>query len=262
MREPSPIPAEAESFYREALRALRSQDLPFLLGGAYALKEHTGVVRRTKDLDIFVRGQDLELSLRTLKDTGFRTQAFAHWLGKAFWGKDSLDIIFRSANGYAKVDDSWFEEAVEREVLGVPVLICPPEEMIWSKSFIMERERFDGADVAHLLLQCADRLDWDRLLRRFNQHWRILLAHVVLFGFIYPSERGRIPPAVIGELNGRLERDTPEERRVCYGTLLSRTQYLADLEDWGFEDARLIPEGLMTRDEVDHWTDAGRKEHP
>jgi hypothetical protein len=25
------------------------------------------------------------------------------------------------------------------------------EEMVWQKAFIMERERFDGADVVHLI---------------------------------------------------------------------------------------------------------------
>jgi hypothetical protein len=42
--------------------------------------------------------------------------------------------------------------------------------MIWSKAFIMERERFDGADVMHLIHENANRLDWNRLLERFGQH--------------------------------------------------------------------------------------------
>ncbi|MBI5440964.1 MAG: hypothetical protein HY900_07120, partial [Deltaproteobacteria bacterium] len=196
------------------------------------------------------------------KESGFRTQSFAHWLGKAFFGKDSLDIIFRSANGYARVDDTWFRRAVEREVLGVPVLICPAEEMIWSKSFIMERERFDGADVAHLLLKCADTLDWDHLLDLFQEHWRVLLAHLVLFGFTYPSEKHRIPNRVMRELLGRVERDEGVDGRVCQGTLLSRTQYLVDVDEWGFQDARLLPRGGLTREEIQLWTRAGEEEHP
>ena len=58
------------------------------------------------------------------------------------------------------VDDLWFTHAAPGRVLGVPVLLCPPEEMIWSKAFIMERERYDGADVAHLILACGRELDW------------------------------------------------------------------------------------------------------
>jgi len=89
---------------------------------------------------------------------------------------------------------------------------------IWSKSMIMERERYDGGDVAHLLRHCSGLLNWDRLVRRFGTHWRILLAHLVLFGFIYPGERALIPSGVIRELVKRLlaELDVPTRgSKVC-----------------------------------------------
>jgi hypothetical protein len=63
----------------------------------------------------------------------------------------------------------WFRHARSDQVLDVPVLIAPPEESIWSKAFIMERERYDGAEVAHLLRACAGRMDWQRLLQRFGR---------------------------------------------------------------------------------------------
>ena len=83
---------------------------------------------------------------------GFEVElVFPHWLGKARAGDDVIDVIFSSGNGVATVDDLWLAHGVEADVLGVPTRLCPPEEMIWSKAFIMERERYDGADVAHLL---------------------------------------------------------------------------------------------------------------
>jgi hypothetical protein len=33
------------------------------------------------------------------------------------------------------------------------------EEVIWSKAFVTERERYDGADIMHVLLACAETLD-------------------------------------------------------------------------------------------------------
>ena len=72
--------------------------------------------------------------------------------------------------------------------------------MIWQKALIMERERFDGADVAHVLRARADRLDWDRLLDRFAEHWPVLLSHLILFGYIYPEERAKIPARVMRTL--------------------------------------------------------------
>jgi hypothetical protein len=182
---------------------------------------------------------------------------FSHWLGKARCGDDFVDVIFSSGNGVAAVDDDWFRHSVEATVLDHPVRLIPAEEMIWSKAFIMERERFDGADVAHIVRASAERIDWPRLVARFGDSWRILLAHLVMFGFIYPGERHRIPAGVMGELSTRLQRElrAPEPgERVCRGTILSRAQYLVDVERWGYLDPRLAPHGNLTEHEAETWT--------
>ena len=118
-----------------------------------------------------------------------------------------LDLIFRAGNGLCEVDDSWFDRARDDELLGVPVKLCAPEEMIWMKAYIMERERFDGADIAHILLCCAAEIDWPHLVRRFGPDWRVLLSHLILFGYIYPGERARIPAAIMEDLIARLRRE-------------------------------------------------------
>jgi hypothetical protein len=250
---------EATRFYVAALRALIDAGVPFLVGGAYSFERYTGIARDTKDLDIFVRRPDFDRVLEVLAGAGYRTEVtFPHWLGKAFSGDDVLDVIFSSGNGCAIVDDEWFRHAVDDTVLGIPVRLCPAEETIWSKAFIMERERYDGADIAHLLRACATGLDWRRLLRRFGPHWRVLLAHLVLFGFIYPAERRRLPRQVLTELAGRLVRDSGRDGfapPVCCGTLLSRAQYRVDVDTWGYRDGRL-EHGTMTEDEVAVWTAA------
>src|SRR5262249_31394295 len=150
---------------------------------------------------------------------------FPHWLGKAFHGDDFVDLIYSSGNGIARVDELWFGHAVEDEVLGVPAKLAPAEEILWAKAFIMERERFDGADIAHLLLHRARELDWDRLLVRFGLHWRVLLTPLLLFGYIYPGQRDLLPSSVVDGLLARLAREgpaPPDEERLCRGTILSR----------------------------------------
>jgi hypothetical protein len=248
------------AFYKDVLTVLTDAQVPFLVCGAFALQLHTGVDRRTKDLDVSIRPGDCERALRALSGAGYTTTlVFSHWLAKAFSGEDFVDIIFSSGNGLCAVDDSWFAHAVEGTILGVPVKICPPEESIWQKAFIMERERFDGADVAHLLRAYGRDLDWPRLLRLFGPHWRVLLAQLILFGFIYPAHRSQVPEAVLSELLSRLQAETssdPPGDRVCQGTFLSRAQYLVDLERWGYRDARLPPYGHMTPREIQVWTDA------
>jgi hypothetical protein len=250
---------EAREFYCAAMTALNSAGVRFLVGGAYALERYTGIARNTKDFDIFVHPSDCDRVVRVLEAEGYDTElTFPHWLGKVHSGDHFVDIIFSSGNGVALVDNDWFRYAVDEEVLGLPVKLCPPEETIWSKAFIQERERFDGADVAHLLRARARILDWDRLLRRFGPHWRVLLAHLVLFGFIYPSERVRIPERVMRELLERLQGELtePDAHRVCQGTILSRAQYLVDVQQWDYEDPRICPVGNMTREETERWTEA------
>jgi hypothetical protein len=252
-------PEKAE-LYRQALEMLNGSGVPYLVGGTYAFHYYAGIARATKDFDIFVRPQDLHRVGDVLARLGFKTgMAFSHWLAKAFNGDRFIDIIFNSGNGIVEVDDEWFAHAVDEEVLGVPVQLVAAEEMIWSKSFIMERERYDGADVAHMLRHCSGLLDWDRLLRRFGGNWRVLLSHLVLFGFIYPGERALIPATVTRELVNRLlaELDVPtRDPKVCQGTLLSRAQYLVDVGEWGYDDARQAPRGTMTAEQVAEWTAA------
>jgi hypothetical protein len=156
------------------------------------------------------------------------------------------------------VDDDWFRYAVPATVMGQPVRLCPVEETIWSKSYVMERERYDGADIAHLIHARAEQIDWSRLARRFGQHWRVLLSHLILFGFIYPSERRRIPEALMRRCLEILEQEMRQApaRRICRGPLTSRAQYLVDVQLWGYEDARLLPHGSMSEEDASIWTAA------
>jgi hypothetical protein len=257
----TPLNRAARTFYRHGLSKLNDSRIPFLVGGAYAFAHYTGIVRHTKDIDIFVHPRDSDRALQTLATAGYNTDlTFPHWLGKAFSGEHFIDVIFSSGNGLCRVDDEWFAHAIDASVLDLPVRLCPPEEMIWSKAFVKERERYDGADVAHILQAWGAQLAWPRLLQRFDTHWRVLLSHLVLFGFVYPTERTQIPEWVMQELIHRLQNEMqeapPEADRLCQGTLFSRGQYLSDVMSWGYQDARLLPRGPMTKEEVAHWTAA------
>jgi hypothetical protein len=250
---------DTNTFYRRTLHVLSDAHVPFLVGGSHAYLQYTGIVRDTKDFDLFVRRDDLERALDALRDAGYRTEiTFPHWLAKAHQSGDHVDLVFGSGNGICAVDDGWFEHALEADVLGMPVKIAPVEEFLWSKSFVMERERFDGADVMHLMRHCADTIDWDRLLERYDRYWPLLLTYLNMFVFVYPSEKQRIPVAVFDELLGRLQQalSAPQNgaERVCQGTLVSRGQYMIDIGQYGFLDARLQPRGNMTPEDAIYWT--------
>lgn len=255
-----PLARYTRRFYRDVLTSLEHEAIPALVGGAFAFTHFTGIQRPTKDFDLFLRREHVDDAMRVLASAGFETRvSFPHWLGKARSDEFFVDLIFGSGNGLAPVDDEWFEHAVPTEAVGVQVLLCPPEEMLWSKSYIMERERFDGADVIHLLRARGRTLDWARLRRRFGDQWRILYVHLVLFGFVYPSEPCPAPRWVMDELVDRLRTEmaaAPAREAICRGTLISRQQYLPDIEEWGYADARLSPYGPLSAEEIALWTDA------
>jgi len=184
----------SREYYREAMTLMNDGGLDFLVGGAYAFARYTGIERHTKDFDVFIRREDFPLAERIFKEAGLRTElTFPHWIGKAFKGEDFVDLIFSAGNGVAQVDETWFEHAVPGRVFEMDVRLIPAEEMIWSKGLIMERERYDGADVAHLIAAVGPKLDWERLLHRYDPYWRALYTHLILFGFIYPTDRTNVP---------------------------------------------------------------------
>jgi predicted nucleotidyltransferase len=257
----SEVQPDTADFYRRALRTLVDAGIPFLVGGAFAHACFTGIRRSTKDLDLFIRREDYERVQDLMHERGWRTEMpFPHWLAKVYSGEDFIDLIFNSGNGLTPIDERWFRDNAEADVLGVPVRVANIEDSFLSKAFIMERERYDGADIAHLLQANAEQLDWAGLMERFGPHWRILLAHLTLFGYIYPGERHRIPSWVMDKLSARLAAETRQppviDAHLCAGTLLSREQYLYDVEQLGYVDGRLTPASTMTPEDVSVWTSA------
>ncbi len=233
---------ETREFYRRAITTLRDSGQPFLVGGAYAFGCYTGITRDTKDFDVFAHPRDVGNILMALAHAGYKTELTDPvWLGKAFNGDDLVDVIFSSGNGICTVDDEWSKHAVDGELLGISIKLIPPEEMIWSKGVVVTRERYDGADIAHIIRACADGMDWERLVRRFGENWRVLYSHLILFGYIYPSERARVPKWVMQQMERRLQNEVktpPPAEKICRGTLLSSTQYEIDVEQWGYRDGR------------------------
>jgi hypothetical protein len=236
-------PAEVFA-HREALRVLQEGGFAPMVGGAYALRVHTGLWRDTKDLDLFLRKDRIDEALACLSSAGYRCELTDPlWIAKAYRGDSFIDLIFSSGNGIASVDEHWARRAARSTVLGREALIMPAEEMIWQKAFIQERERFDGGDIHHLLLFRGNQLDWRYLLDRFAPHWHVLFIHLIMFRFAFPGQRECIPSWVMKDLSARvaadeLERPAPGLRNLCRGSLVSRQQYLYELNERGFRDAR------------------------
>lgn len=238
--EPTLQNPEAEAFYAEAIQHLVMSGIPFLLAGTFALSAYTGITRQTKDVDIFCRPRDYPQILAHFKRLGYRIAIEdSRWIAKIFKGRVFLDVIFASSNGAVPIDNRWFDHARQGTAFGTSVNIIGPTELVWSKSFIQARDRYDGADVAHIILRASDKIDWHRLLHYMDPHWQVMLIHLLGFQWLYPSERDKVPAWVMDELLRRLATQrldpTPGER-VCRGRLLSSRDYEIDVKLWGFAD--------------------------
>lgn len=233
-------PPEADRFYAESLRLLTGSGYPFLVAGTFAVNCYTGINRATKDLDIFCKAGDFPRILLHFRQRGFETEIEdERWIAKVRRGDCFFDVIFSSAAAVVPITDSWFQEDHPATYYGVAVQLTPPTEMIWSKALLQLRHRYDGADVAHLILKQSDRIDWKRLLNHMEQYWEVLLMHILNFRFIYPSERENVPRWLYDELlqRARDHADLPiPQTRICRGRLFSPSDYEVDVTRWGFAD--------------------------
>ncbi|HYD29253.1 MAG TPA: hypothetical protein VEB64_00125 [Azospirillaceae bacterium] len=231
---------EAEAFYVESLLLLKEAGFPFLVAGTYAVRSYTGIIRPTKDMDIFCRAGDYPRILAFFHDRGFATEIEdERWIAKVFQGPHFFDVIFNSTCAVLPITEQWFRESHEADIHGVPVRITPPTELIWSKVFVQDRQKYDGSDVAHVILKQRDNIDWHRLLAYMEAYWEVLLMHVLNFQFIYPSEREAIPRWLFDELLARVKARAvlpPPQTKVCRGRMFSRNDYRIDVMEWGFAD--------------------------
>ncbi|HLU25882.1 MAG TPA: hypothetical protein VKZ58_09265 [Longimicrobiales bacterium] len=235
------IPEAERSVYRLALRSLNEAGIPYVVSGLYAIFEYTGIYRQTKDLDLLMEPQHVVPAARVLKAQGFHTHLEqAHWIAKALMDEATIDLIYGMGNGLQLIDEAWYRYSRAGILAATPVRVAPAEELIWHRLFISERHRSDMADVVHLILARGDELNWERLLARVGEHWRLLLAQLHFFDFVYPGYRRRVPAWVREELYERAYEEMYDEGspRICRGTLVSRFSFAIDVNEWGFRDLR------------------------
>jgi hypothetical protein len=259
------IPEEEREVYRKALEAVNAAGVSYVVAGAYAIYEHTGIYRKTKDLDLLFEPASVVPAAAALRAAGFVTRLEAdHWLAKATMGEYFVDLIYGMGNGLARIDEPWIANSRPGILAAAPVKIAPPEELIWHRLFINERHRHDMSDIVHLILCLGDTLDWRRLIDRVGQHWPLLLSQCLMFNFVYPAYRANVPAWVMSELLRRARSqaslDPEGGSDFTRGPLISRFSFEIDVREWGFKDpsgeliaaARLEPAICAIRD-ADVW---------
>jgi hypothetical protein len=247
-------PPDAVEFYSDSLKLLQESGVPFLLSGTYALACFTGISRPTKDLDVFCKPSDAPKILSFFKSKGHRIEMEdERWIGKVWCGVNFFDVIFNISSASIPITDEWFQDPYEADVYGTRVRVTPPTQFILSKLFLQTRYRYDGADIVHVMLIKHEEIDWHWLLAQMELYWEVLLINVLNFRFVYPTERHLIPRWLYDELLSRLKAQDempPAQVRICRGRLISPTDYVIDINEWGFAD--VVGRGLEERHERKH----------
>jgi hypothetical protein len=236
---PPDFPPEQRALFCEVLEHLNRAKIPYVVSGAFALQQHTGIWRNTKDLDLFLTSEVVPDALRHLQEKGFETEVRDPvWLAKAHRDGYFVDLITGMSNAVITVDQSWIDRSSPCVILGVPTRVLAAEELIASKLFVNFRERFDGADIVHIIYGARGKIDWQRVLQLVGEHWELLLWELMLFHYVYPSKQGIVPRAIWDDLLSRFRRqlDSGSANLPFRGSLIDEKMFSIDMKEWGMEN--------------------------
>lgn len=239
---PAIIPKEQQALFWEVLSILEHSRISYAVAGAYALKAHTGISRNTKDLDLFLTAANAQVALDHLRNRGFECEICdAVWLYKVHRNSYFVDLITGMSNAVILVADSWIERAIPALIEGVQSRVLAAEELLISKLFVTCRERFDGADIAHIIYGRHGRLDWQRILLLAGEHWEMLFWALVFFRCAYPAQTSYVPQNVWRELTRRFEDAIahPDPRAQFRGSLIDEKMFAIDVKEWGLDNLLL-----------------------
>src|SRR5712692_4216080 len=238
---PLRLPEEQEALFRQVLTLFEKERLPYAVSGAFALQQHTGICRFTKDLDVFLTPQDMSAALKHLREHGFECEIYDPvWLAKAHRDDYFVDLITGMSNAVITVDPSWIERAHPATMVGVKTKVLAPEELLASKLFVTRRERFDGADIAHVIYGTRGKIDWARVLRLAGENWEMLLWSLLLFRYVYPAQTHYVPASIWRDLLRRLDREVsrPDPQAKFRGSLVDDNMFAIDLDEWRLDNVQ------------------------
>lgn len=190
------------SMYRQALVRVRALGVPFAVGGGLAAAMYTGLWRPSKDLDLYVMAQDAPAVSRALLDAGLddlhaQRPYDRRWIFRAVRDDAIVDVIWAMANGAGAVERRWLTGGARATLGGgdeaedLPLLA--PEEMLWSKLHVLQRDRCDWPDLLNLLYTTGPHLHWARLLHLASGDERLLGALLMLFSWVAPARAQALP---------------------------------------------------------------------
>lgn len=186
------IPEREWSTYREVMAAADRRGIPFAIGGGLAFSAYALRTRNTKDVDLFILPRDAAQMIATLSELGFEdyfaTEPYErHWIFRGHRDGVIVDLMWQMANDRTEFDERWVNAGQKICVRDYPVRLLPVEELIWSKLYVVQRDRCDWSDVLNILLAQGQHLDWSLLIERVGPDIRLLGSLMQMFAWLCPG---------------------------------------------------------------------------
>ena len=198
---PQHVSPEEWTLFETAMRAAREANVPFMVGGAFALGVYTERWRPSKDIDLLILPRDRDAAIDALTKAGFKDyydqlHYDRGWIYRSTRDNYIVDVIWRMANRRADVDECWFDNAPEVSVREEVFKIVPPEELLWHKLYVLQRDRCDWPDVFNLLYAVGHKLDWKYLIGRMEDDMQLMNAALNIYCWLCPGRSSRLPKSV------------------------------------------------------------------
>ena len=195
------IPPEQWAIYRCVLDRASAEGLKFALGGGLAVGLYTGTPRNTKDLDIYILPEDRERVIRMMCSCGltdyFDKKSYdRNWIYRGSQDDTIVDAIWAMANRRTQVDEIWLTKGAVINMFDKPIRVIPSEELIWSKLYVLQRDRCDWPDIINLINAGGRHLDWPHLMNRIAEDLPLLKAVLSVFSWVSPQQAMRVPRRV------------------------------------------------------------------
>ncbi len=229
------IPAGQWAVYRSAIEAVRNAGLRFLLGGGFGLATYSGRWRNTKDIDLYILPRDREATIAALTVAGFVDYFDQHpydpgWIYRSIRDGIIVDIIWSMANRRAEVDELWFARAGSVQIREETVHVVPPEELLWCKLYILQRDHSDWTDIFNVLYSVGPQLDWDHLLHRVGPDLALLQGALTVFFWLCPNRARDFPVRLRNQLHLPKPEPVPASEELHRVKLLDSRAWFAPFQ--------------------------------
>lgn len=193
------------AIYTDVVHEVTARGIPFAVGGSLAMAVYAGLLRPSKDLDLYVTPENKDRMIEVMRYLGLRdyydkVPYDRGWIYRSTKDDVIVDIIWHMANRRAAVDERWITNGPELAVDHQSIRVIPLEEMIWSKLYVLQRERCDWPDILNLINRRAAEIDWRHLLNRIAEDAPLLGAVLDVYCWLCPENISKLPSWVLSRV--------------------------------------------------------------